>query len=317
MKPVLCFGDICADLILPYGAARRAARKEPVDPSQTEVVFSHGGSVANTAAGLAKLGIPVQFCGTCGDDAYGYTLKEELRRSGVDVSMLKIQRGIPTLLIAIIVDENGERTALCTQRTHASQHQVTQDQLPSDILDSIGWLHCSGVLLREDPAASVQLALMRKCRARKIPVSFDINARIEARGDAFFYRNLRQAFEACDVLFGSLTDELPLLCGSFEPDAIRMLTEGGRIVIARDGSNGAVLYTETETIPCPAFPVPVVDAIGAGDTYDAGWIAARMRGAPLRQANRYANAAGAYCVMHAGGRACPDWEQLIQFSADS
>ncbi len=316
MKPVFCLGDICADLVLPLGMVRRSKRGEPVTREETDVVFRHGGSVANTAAGLRSLGIPVQFCGTVGDDAYGYALKEELLRVGADVSCMAIDPSVPTLLIAIIVDESGERTAFATHRTHASQHQVSLRQIPQNLCETIGWLHCSGLLLREEPATTTQLTVMRRCHEAGIPVSLDINARIESRGDEAFYANLLQAVAYSDVLFGSIEEELPLLAGDVSEQAIRALTQGGRTVVARAGASGATVYTDSVTYKCPAFPVPVVDTIGAGDAYNAGFLSALLLGKTLEEANRSGNATAAFCVMHAGGRSCPNREELERFLSD-
>ncbi len=310
MKPIFCLGDICSDLILPYGAALRLKRGERVSQDETDACFRDGGSVANTAAGLGTLGVPVLFCGACGDDAYGHELLKNLDLLGVDTSCSRYDPDVPTLLIALILDETGERTAIATHRTHASQHQILPSQLPDDLETRIGWLHCGGMMLREEPAAGTQLAAMRRCHAAGIPVSLDISARIESQNDPVFAANLKEAASYSSVILGSLHEELPLLSGSEDPDAIRTLTRGGRIVVARDGANGAVVYTETETLPCPAFSVPVVDTVGAGDTYNAGFLAALQRGKPLAEANRIANAAAAYCVMHAGGRACPAWDEI-------
>jgi len=313
MKPVFCLGDICADLVLPLGMVRRSKRGEFITREETDVVFRHGGSVANTAAGLRALGIPVQFCGTVGDDAYGYALKEELLRIGTDVSCMAIDPSVPTLLIAIVVDEFGERTAFATHRTHASQHQVQLSQIPQNLCETIGWLHCSGLLLREEPAAMTQLTVMRRCHEAGIPVSLDINARIESRGDEAFYANLMQAVSYSDVLFGSIEEELPLIAGAASEQAIRALTQGGRTIVARAGASGATVYTDSATYQCPAFSVPVVDTIGAGDVYNAGFLSALFLGKSLAQANRYGNAAAAFCVMQAGGRACPSLSELEHY----
>ncbi|MBR0425098.1 MAG: carbohydrate kinase family protein [Clostridia bacterium] len=316
MKPILCLGDICADLILPLGAVQRAKRGERVPVSETDVVFRHGGSVANTAAALAKLGLNVLFSGTVGADAYGAELKEGLRSLGIDETRLRSDPAVPTLLIAIVLDEAGDRTAFATHRTGASQHRILPSQLPEPLTESIGWLHCSGMMLREEPAASTQLDAMRRCHAAGIPVSLDINARIESRNDAAFYRNLVEATSYCTVLLGSRETELPLLCGAEDDAAIRSLAAPDRIVVARDGERGATVYTTRETLHCPACSVPVADTIGAGDAYDAGFIAALLWGQTFSEANRIANAVAGCCVMHTGGRSTPTRKELDEFLSE-
>ena len=82
MNPVLCLGDICVDLIIPYAAALKAKSGELLPNRSTDAQPVEGGSVANTAVTLARLRIPVQFCGTCGSDAYGQMLQNGLVREG-------------------------------------------------------------------------------------------------------------------------------------------------------------------------------------------------------------------------------------------
>ena len=313
MKSVFCLGDICMDLVLPYGSVLRSRRGEPISRAQTDVVFRHGGSAANTAAALLKLGVPVSFCGTVGADLHGAALKSELAALGADVSALRCDPNVPQLLIAIVVDETGERTAFATQRTNASQHRILPEQVPDDLCDRIVLLHTTGVLLREEPAASVVLQTMRRCRDAGIPIALDVMARIESRSDPVFLENLRTAASYATILFGSVRDELPLLTDDDSEDALLTLAKGDRIVCARDGSRGAVVYTERGVYRCPAFSVPVADTIGAGDAYNAGFLSAYLRGASLADANREANAVAAICVTHTGGRATPTQKELQTF----
>lgn len=317
MKPVFCIGDICADLTIPYGAVMRAKRGLPIPAEETDVGFFHGGSGANTASGLLRLEIPVIFCGTCGADAYGQALHDELLRLGADTSCFRFDASIPTLLIAIVIDENGERTAFATQHVKASQHQILASQIPADFPEHISWLHCSGVLLREDPAASVVLDAMKRCHDSGIPVSLDIMARIESRDDPVYLKNLQTAYSYSSVLLGSITDEIPLLSGGTDDASIQKLAKGGKIIVSHAGKKGAYVYTESETDYCPAFSVPVVDTIGAGDSYNAGFLYGLLHQMPLHEANRFANGAAACCVSRAGGRSCPDLTELKAFLAEN
>ena len=313
MKPVFCIGDICADLTIPYGSAIRAKHGIPVPSEETEVGFFHGGSGANTAVGLCKLGIPVKFCGTCGEDAYGHALHDELLRLGIDTSCFRFDASIPTLLIAVVIDESGERTAFATQHSHASQHQILASQIPDNLTEQIGWLHCSGVLLREEPAASVMLEAMKRCHEVGIPVSLDIMARIESLNDPVFSSNLRTASSYCTVLLGSVTDEIPLLSGGTDDISIQKLTHGGKIIAAHAGKAGAFVYTETGVDYHAAFPVNVVDTIGAGDAYNAGFLYGMLNHLSIHESNRLANAAAAYSIQRSGGRSGPDLSNLYHF----
>ena len=315
MKPVLCFGDICPDLIIPYGMAQKARTHEDIDPELLAVCLQHGGSVANTCVGIRRQEIPTLFCGTVGDDRYGRMLYDGMREEGVDVSLFRKAEDCPTVLVLIVLDQTGERLTFACPRRHASQHQILLSQIPADIVHRISWLHSSGITLREDPAARVQLELMQRCFESDIPVSLDINVRVEAAADQTFLGNLREAMSYCHFLLGSGEEEIAPLTGLADPiAAARSLVTPTRSVISRMGGQGATLYSAETEHHQAAFPVTVADAVGAGDAYNAGFIAARLRGCSLSESNRHACAAAAFCVSGIGGRAAPTAAELEQFT---
>ena len=310
MLPVLCYGDICADLLIPYGQAL-SAQHAAVDPDALTVRFSHGGSVANTAVTLARLGTPALFLGTAGQDAFGRALKAGLEKEGVDASLLTLKAASMTTMVLLVLDEQGERVPFAYPRIKASQHDVTADQIPDDILHRISWMHSSGMTLREDPAAANQLTLMRRCREAGVPVALDVNARLESIEDRTFADNIQVALRCCDLLFGSAEDELCPLVGETDPDrAARILLETVPMVVARRGDKGAMVYTRSEVFSSPAFPVPIRDRVGAGDVYDGAFLSALLDGCSPQEANRRACAAGAWCVSHFGGRSGPTQADL-------
>ena len=314
MKPVLCLGDICADLIIPYAAAVRAKETGTLLPSGIDVRPVEGGSVANTACAIARLGLPVMFAGTCGNDAYGQMLKDGLERERVDTSLLGFDDDKPTQLVLLVLDESGDRTAFACPAHFGSQHAITPDRIPDDITDRISWLHVTGMMLREDPAATTQLDLMKKCRDAGIPVSFDVNVRVEALNDATFCENLQKAKSLASVILGSGIDEIPLLGGDRDPEtAAKALTGFGASVIVRNGALGADLYDKDVRLHSPAFSVTVADTVGAGDTFDGAYIAAVLNGLGPIDAMREANAAAAICVSKRSGRACPTRAELDAF----
>lgn len=315
MKPVLCLGDICADLIIPYAAALKA-KSDPASCVNADVRPAEGGSVANTACAIARLEIPVLFAGTCGLDAYGQMLKRGLEREGVDTSLLRMEPDKPTQLVLLVLNELGDRTAFACPAHLGSQHSILPDQIPADIVERISWLHVTGMMLREDPAASTQLDLMRRCREAGVPVSFDINVRVEALQNELFAKNLGLAKELADYILGSSFDEIPLLAGERDAElAAQKLAAHGAAVISRSGDQGADLFRNGTRIHAPAFPVTVADTVGAGDTFDGAFIAAKLSGLSDADAMQEANAAAAICVSKPSGRGSPARAELDAFLA--
>ena len=315
MKPVLCLGDICADLIIPYAAALKA-KSDPASCVNADVRPAEGGSVANTACAIARLEIPVLFAGTCGLDAYGQMLKRGLEREGVDTSLLRMEPDKPTQLVLLVLNEQGDRTAFACPAHLGSQHSILPDQIPADIVERISWLHVTGMMLREDPAASTQLDLMRRCREAGVPVSFDINVRVEALQNELFAKNLGLAKELADYILGSSFDEIPLLAGERDAElAAQKLAARGAAVISRSGDQGADLFRNGTRIHAPAFPVTVADTVGAGDAFDGAFIAAKLTGLSDADAMQEANAAAAICVSKPSGRGSPTRAELDAFLA--
>ncbi len=318
MKPVLCLGDICVDLIIPYAAALKAKAGDTSLQQNTDARPVEGGSVANTACTIARLGTPVQFCGTCGDDAYGQMLKNGLLREGVDVSLLRMEPEKPTQMVLLVLNEQGDRTAFACPAHLGSQHAIVPDQIPDDITSRISWLHVTGMMLREDPAARTQLDLMRRCREAGVPVSFDINVRVEALKSPTFFENLNKAVSYSDYILGSAIDEIPMLAGEHDAQlAAKKLAAGGSVIITRSGDQGADLYHAQAHIHFPAFRVTVVDTVGAGDTFDGAYIAAKLSGKSDAEALCEANAAAAICVSKSSGRSGPTRSELDAFLADA
>ncbi|MBQ5992654.1 MAG: hypothetical protein IJL62_09005 [Clostridia bacterium] len=318
MKSVLCLGDICADLIIPYAAALKAKPGDPMSYLDTDVRPAEGGSAANTACAAARLGVPVLFCGTCGSDAYGQMLKSGLEREGVGTALLRMDAERPTQLVLLVLDEQGDRAAFACPAHLGSQHAIVPEQIPEDITDRICWLHVNGMMLREEPAASTQLGLMRRCRDAHIPVSFDINVRVEAMHNPAFFENVRKATALADYILGSAIDEIPMLTGERDAElAARKLSEHGAAVVARSGEQGADLYRNGVRLHSPAFRVTVADTVGAGDTFDGAFIAAMLSGLSDAEALKEANAAAAICVSKTSGRASPTRAELDAFLAEN
>ncbi len=186
-KPILCIGDVVPDIILPYAASQRVlaavTRSEPITGEQKSAEFAAGGSIGNTAHGIAVLGGSTWFAGKVGNDYFGRFLKQTFDSVGVDTRYLILDDDIPTSMVIAVLGEDKDRITYVIPRSGASQHQLKKTDLPEDLLDQIGWLHTSGILLRENPAADTILELMAGCQARHIPVSLDLNLRIEAIGD--------------------------------------------------------------------------------------------------------------------------------------
>lgn len=316
VKPILCLGDACPDIVLPYGRARQMLshmeQDEPILCNDIYAQYTPGGSIANTASGLARLGCSCWFAGKAGDDFWGHYLKEAFLKDGVDTRHFILDPRLQTIMVIAVVGEDNDRIPFLVPRENPSHLQLLPQDLPDSLSDEIGWVHTSGIMLHNEPAAKTITEFLEGCAARNIPISLDINLRIEAMGQESEW--LRRSIACCNVLFGSGYDELMPLTGKSTPEeASRSLVTKDRVVVCRMGDKGSTLYTHAEESHQPAFNVPVIDTIGAGDVFNSGFLAAVTSGLPLSVANKYGCAAAAMNLMHQGARNCPIKEELMDF----
>lgn len=311
-QPVLVIGDACVDLIvrLPEQGDGGTYRPEPV--------LSVGGTGANTVIALARLNVPVALLGAVGDDGYGRFIARDLAREGVETTNVTIQHEACTAVILAIIDRDGERTLFGWPRRGAAHTALKPEQVDARAIMEASWVHTTGMCLVEQPVRAAVLRGMALARAASIPVSLDLNLRggvVDGVLPGEFADALWSAIALADYVFGSAQDEIVYLTpdGAVE-EVLGVLASSGRTVIARSGAAGATIVSADGREAVPAFPVPVVDTLGAGDTFNAGFIAARLDGESSEEAARWGNAVAALKIGR-GGNGAPsraDAEALLQ-----
>jgi 2-dehydro-3-deoxygluconokinase len=266
------------------------------------------GAEANVAVGLARLGCQAAYIGRVGADGFGETIRRHLRGEGVDTTHLTTDPDAPT---GVMVRERPglvPAQVLYLRRDSAGSRLTAADinaAAAGGIFQGARWLHLTGIT----PAvsASAREATARAAaigREAGLTISLDLNLRRRLWSDATAAPVLRELAAHADVLFGS-DDELAVVAGIPPLDAANddpadlaraCLDVGPRVVVAKLGSGGATIVArdEVEAIHRPAVPLAVVvDPVGAGDAFCAGFIAARLDGAELGESLEIANACGA------------------------
>lgn len=308
---VVVIGDANVDLEIALPTAQHRETHNNPEPQ----IFG-GGSAANTAAALARLGVACRFVGTVGDDSYGRFAVENLAQAGVDTSTVESTGDAPTVMVIVVVPPDGERLIYVWPPMGGAHAELSIETAKSSVRDA-EWLHVSGLCLRVSPARAALLAAMEEARMAGIPVSFDLNLRLENWGwDDGFRAVVEQAVERSDVIMGSAGDEITPLAGIDDPvAAATALADGDRLVIARLGPDGAVACSGDRTVAQPGFLVDVVDTVGAGDAFNAGFIAARHRGADVASAILWGNAVAALAIEQPGARSTPTLSEVEELLA--
>jgi sugar/nucleoside kinase (ribokinase family) len=293
-------GDVNVDLALavPDQTLPRAQRRV------TEPQLGGGGTGGNAAAALAAMGAPVEFHGTIGDDSFGRYVTNDFERAGVGVRGLLVLPDVYTAQVIALVEPDGERTLVIWPTSGGAHTHMRPEHLDRALIAGAGWLHTTGMCLRASPTCETILTGMRMARAAGVPVSLDLNLRVELWGlDATVRETVEQAVALADVVFGSGSEELmPLARADSIDAAARVLSGGQRIIVARLGADGATAWTpDGDSIHAPGFPSRVVSTVGAGDAFDGGFITARLEGRTLAEALRWGNALAALKIARPGG----------------
>ena len=310
---VLGIGDAMVDL------STRVPRLPPRGGNVwgAAVQMRPGGTTANVAANLARLGIGSAFAGRVGDDPYGHYVLDVFAAAGVDTTYVVLEPEAYTGIVFAAVDDTRERTFFACARG-AAHSRLTPEDVDHIDLSGISVMHSSGVCLVETPARDAILRALYLAHQAGIPIYYDPNLRLE--GDVF-PEELREAqWEAVSladiVLIGE--DELALMCETSSPveGALRLLKTGTDLIVVKRGARGVMAFWAEGQRTLPAFEVDVVDTTGAGDAFDAGFIvAARLRGLGIDDALAYANAVAAIKVTRPGARAVPTHEEVLAFLA--
>ncbi|MFE7843612.1 sugar kinase [Microbacterium sp. NPDC057407] len=262
-----------------------------------------GGAESNVAIGVSRLGGTARWIGRVGRDAAGRKVLRELRAESVAVRAV-VDPGAGTGLMVKEQRLPGVSAVQYARRDSAGSRLSPDDIDPSDITQA-SVLHLTGITpaLSESAAAAVDRAI-DMAHESDVLVSFDVNHRpsLHREGDpAAVYRRL---VARASIVFAS-EDEASVVVGSGDPRtlAARLADLGPHTVVIKRGAEGAVALHDGEFFERAAVEVPVIDTVGAGDAFVAGYLAERMTGRGPRDCLELAVRAGAFACLAPG-----DWD---------
>ncbi len=309
-------GDICADLIIRVPKETGNARQQPAPE------VHGGGAVANTAVALARLGVDIQFIGTVGNELFGEQARREMEVEGIDISRLGVSRRWPTMLVIGLIDHTGQRTVLGWPNRNQAFSDLHADQLTGLELSPRDWLHTSGGCLVQSPVRAAIHTALDLARGSGATSSFDLNLRLgleDGRMPSAFSDTVWEAIRKADFVLGSADEELFHLVPD-EPDmktaTARLAARGECVAIMRENTVGAhVSKFGSPAFTVPPFRVPVLDTIGAGDAFDAGFVQAGLDGCNLQERIRRGHAVAALQIGKPGARSAPVKSEVERFLA--
>lgn len=317
--PVVVMGDIVVDIVIkPDGAIRMASDTDSC------IRLGLGGAGANMAVNLARLGVHTVFVGRIGDDELGRVAMAALQQEANLTPAVEPLTGVPTGAIAVLVDEQGQRT-MFPQRG-ANKH-LNAEFVARRWPEEVRGLFVSGYALFDETTRAAARAAMERARPAGVPIAVDpasyaniLDVGVErfldwCRDATIILPNRHEAAvlarsddpghnaEAGAHPVRTPTPSAPQTPPEDDIDIEHVLTRLGKLfptVVVKLDRDGATARSGDETAHAPAHNVPVVDTTGAGDAFNAGFFAAYLAGRSLAEAVAAGNARAARVVQHVG-----------------
>jgi fructokinase len=239
-----------------------------------------GGSPANVAVTLARLGTPVRFAGRLARDGFGRLLRDHLTKNGVDLSLCVDAEEPAGLAVVTTAADGGTEYAFHV--TDTADWQWNTAELPHDVDADTLAIHTGSLALALPPggqAIAVWLAAQR--RAGRV-ISIDPNVRPSVLRDPRSYRPRLESWVARSDIVKASLDDLAWVYPGEDPDgvALRWSAHGPALVVITHGADGVDAVVDGQIVRRPARPTALADAVGAGDAISGAlldWLARRER----------------------------------------
>ena len=294
-----------------------------------------GGSPANTAVGVARLGLKPAMLTRVGDEHNGRFVRERLAEEGVDVTRVRTDPSRLTALVFLGI-RDAETFPLIFYRDHCADMALQAADVDPDFVASAHALLLSGTHLSQSTTLKACQAAIALARAHGTRVVLDIDYRPVLWGltppglgeqryvaSAAVSRELQRIVPDCDLIVGT-EEEIRIAGGSGDTAAalrsLRALCNA--TLVMKRGPMGCLVFDGPiperleSALAGPGFPVEVFNVLGAGDAFMAGFLRGWLRDEPLERCCTYANACGALVVSrHGCAPAMPSWTELQHFLA--
>lgn len=286
---VLVAGEINPDLIL-------SDPNLTVDFDQHETLvegmtLAIGSSSAIFACGAARLGLRVGFVGVAGDDPFGHFMLDAMRGRGIDTDLVIVDPAIRTGL-SMILSRGADRAIITYPGSIAA---LKAEQVTDSMLQQARHLHIASYFLQTNLQPGLP-DLLRRARARGLTISLDTNWDPSEE-----WRNLKDFLRLVDVFLPNENEALAIAGTADIRSALAYLSQLTSVVAVKLGSQGGIAQQGAEIASAPSIPVKVVDTVGAGDTFDAGFLYGYLKSWSLDRSLRLACICGARSAEAAGG----------------
>jgi sugar/nucleoside kinase (ribokinase family) len=301
-KHLVTIGDLVLDIIMPVtfpvvGGVHQQVTDRRIEP----------GGAANTIITALRLGLDVSLAGAVGSDIYGEQILAPLRAAGANLDQVVVVPGASTLVVTLTDRASGEHVFI--------GHYGESEEMPypdglDDLIQRADAVFLSGYTLVEQRIVAMALRALDQAVATNTPITMDVGPLLEMADQA----HIRYVLQHTHVLF--LTDDEARLITQDRTgrDAYAgLLALGPEMVVIKRGPQGCLIVSADHWLEVPAFAVDqVVDTVGAGDAFDAAFIAGMLHGLSLRECALLANATGAASTRKVGsGTNAPTCDDIM------
>jgi len=301
---VIVIGELNIDLILNQIEGFPEVGKEILADKMT---LTLGSSSAICASNLSSLGLKVAFIGKLGNDIFGRFIIDQLKDKGVDTSLIIIDDNLKTG--ATIALSYGEDRAMVTHQGAMSHLSI--DDIDSKKLMQARHLHFSSYFFQPGFKNSLD-TLFKKAKQAGLSTSLDV------QWDPFEKWNLdlEKVLPFVDVFIPNEVELLNLTGQANLSSAINKTKNLSKYLIVKRGVKGSILcYEDKEVVQVPFLNKNVVDTIGAGDSFNAGFIFKFIHGNTPEKCQIFGNLTGAISTTKSGGtRAFTDHNGIMKIA---
>jgi ribokinase len=299
---IVTFADACVDLIVTGDVVPRFGQVEKL---VGDYLLEMGGSCCIFACQAAKLGLRVSILGRVGDDDFGRLILRRLHESGVNIRHMIVDPSMKTGL-GIALCQDNDRAILTYM---GSISAVKPQDVTDELLASARHLHHGSFYLHTQVRPSMP-EIFRRARRLGLTTSLDTNWDPEEQWNS----NLADVLAVTDICMPNEEEARRISRSVHLGDAVKRLHEmGSSIVTLKRGAEGAGVSRGSQTFECAVSVVTGGDSVGAGDSFDAGFLAGWLRDMPLDQCLDIACLCGWSVAAAIGGvRGQPTWDTVYQ-----
>ena len=283
-------GELNLDLIL-YGLPEQLPPERELLADR--MMLTLGSSSAIVAHNLAALGSRVGFQSRIGQDPLGAIALERLREGGVDVSCVRQVGGSTTTGLTVILHHPEWRNILTYSGTIS---ELVWGDLDLDYLADSQHFHFSSYYLQNGLRPRVG-ELFRHLKSKGLTISLDTNDDPDDRWEG----GLHELLKYVDVFLPNEREACKAAGTDDLENAVQKLSSMVPLLVVKLGRKGAIAVRGSERFVCPPREVVPVDTVGAGDSFDAGFLHQFVRGAGLQECLKSGNSAGALSTTRPGG----------------